>query len=137
VLIQGYLGFNLIKELCALYEVPAREIDMQRFLDLAGNQIKRSLNLLLALVGNIFKAFPGMGTVVGGMMHAVVYGLIFESLGKAVTRSLESRGDLVSGPALRMFEDNLSENLEARAKRLAQLVWARQRDGERAESATG
>ena len=137
VLIQGYLGFNLIKELCALYEVPAREIDMQRFLDLAGNQIKRSLNLLLALVGNIFKAFPGMGTVVGGMMHAVVYGLIFESLGKAVTRSLESRGDLVSGPTLRMFEDNLSENLEARAKRLAQLVWARQRDGERAESATG
>ncbi len=137
VLIQGYLGFNLIKELCALYEVPAREIDMQRFLDLAGNQIKRSLNLLLALVGNIFKAFPGMGTVVGGMMHAVVYGLIFESLGKAVTCSLESRGDLVSGPALRMFEDNLSENLEARAKRLAQLVWARQRDGERAESATG
>ncbi len=137
VLIQGYLGFNLIKELCALYEVPAREMDMQRFLDLAGNQIKRSLNLLLALVGNIFKAFPGMGTVVGGMMHAVVYGLIFESLGKAVARSLESRGDLVSGPALRMFEDNLSEDLEARAKRLAQLVWARQRDGERAESTTG
>lgn len=138
ILIQGYLGFNLIKELCALYEVPAREVDMQRFLNLAGNQIKRgSFKLLLALVGNVFKAFPGMGTVVGGMMHAVVYGLIFESLGKAVARSLESRGDLVSGPALRMFEDNLSEDLEARAKRLAQLVWARQRDGEHAESATG
>jgi len=70
-------------------------------------------------------------------MHAVVYGLIFESLGKAVTRSLESRGDLVSGSALRMFEDNLSENLEARAKRLAQLVWARQRDGAGAGTATG
>ncbi|MCK7574722.1 MAG: hypothetical protein MZV65_01605 [Chromatiales bacterium] len=137
VLIQGYLGFNLLKELCVLYEAPAREVDMQRFLDLAGNQIKRSLNLLLALVGNVFKAFPGMGTVVGGMMHAVVYGLIFESLGKAVARSLESRGDLVSGPALRMFEDNLSEDLEARAKRLAQLVWTRQRDGEGAGSATG
>jgi GTP-binding protein EngB required for normal cell division len=137
VLIQGYLGFHLIKELCALYEAPAREMDMQRFLDLAGNQIKRSLNLLLALVGNVFKAFPGMGTVVGGMMHAVVYGLIFESLGKAVARSLESRGALVNGPALRMFEDNLSEDLESRAKRLAQLVWARQRDSEHAESATG
>lgn len=137
VLIQGYLGFNLIKELCALYEVPAREMDMQRFLDLAGSQIRRSLNLLLALVGNVFKAFPGMGTVVGGMIHAVVYGLIFESLGKAVARSLESRGDLVSGPALRMFEDNLSEDLEARAKRLAQLVWARQRDGAGAGTATG
>jgi len=137
ILIQGYLGFNLIKELCALYEVPAREVDMQRFLDLAGGQIRRSLNLLLALVGNIFKAFPGVGTVVGGMMHAVVYGLIFESLGKAVARSLESRGDLVSGPALRMFEDNLSEDLEARAKRLAQLVWTQQRDGDSAGTATG
>ncbi len=137
ILIQGYLGINLLKELCALYEVPVREMDMQRFLDLAGNQIKRNLNLLLALVGNIFKAFPGMGTVVGGMMHAVVYGLIFESLGKAVARSLESRGELVSGPTLRMFEDNLSEDLEARAKRLAQLVWARQRDGEGVGAATG
>ncbi len=138
VLIQGYLGIHLLKELCALYEVPAREVDMQRFLDLAGNQIKRSLNLLLALVGNVFKAFPGMGTVVGGMMHAVVYGLIFESLGKAVARSLESRGDLVSGPTLRMFEDDLSENLEARAKRLAQLVWTRQRGDEGAGgTATG
>jgi hypothetical protein len=138
VLIQGYLGFNLIKELCALYEVPAREMDTQRFLDLAGNQIKRNFNLLLALVGNVFKAFPGVGTVVGGMMHAVVYGLVFESLGKAVARSLESRGDLVSGPALRMFEDNLSEDLEARAKRLAQLVWARQREeGANAGTATG
>lgn len=133
VLIQGYLGFNLIKELCALYEVPAREVDMQRFLDLAGNQIKRSINLLLALVGNVFKAFPGVGTVLGGAIHAVVYGLIFESLGKAVARSLESRGDLASGPTLRMLEDNLSEDLEARAKRLAQLVWTRQRDGEHAE----
>ncbi len=130
VLIQGYLGINLIKELCALYEVPVREIDMQRFLELAGNQIKRNFNLMLALVGNVFKAFPGMGTVVGGMMHAVVYGLIFESLGKAVARSLESRGDLVNGPALRMFEDNLSEDLEARARRFAQLVWARQQDND-------
>ncbi|RUQ36538.1 MAG: GTP-binding protein [Candidatus Competibacteraceae bacterium] len=137
ILIQGYLGINLIKELCTLYEVPVREMDMQRFLDLAGNQIKRSINLLLALVGNVFKAFPGMGTVVGGMMHAVVYGLIFESLGKAVARSLESRGDLVSGPALRMFEDNLSEDLEARARRLAQLVWTQQRSGEGAGTATG
>ena len=68
--------------------------------------------------------------MVGGAIHAVVYGLVFESLGKAIARSLESRGDLVSGPTLRMFEDNLSEDLEARARRLAQLVWTRQRDGE-------
>jgi GTP-binding protein EngB required for normal cell division len=130
ILIQGYLGINLIKELCTLYEVPVREMDMQRFLNLAGSQVRRNINLLLALVGNIFKAFPGVGTVVGGMIHAVVYGLIFESLGNAIARSLDSRGDLVSGPTLRMFEDNLSEDLEARAKRLAQLVWNRQRESD-------
>ena len=135
VLIQGYLGFNLIKELTALYEAPAREVDMQRFLDLAGNQVKRNVNLLLALVGNIFKAFPGVGTVVGGMIHAVVYGLIFESLGKAVARSLESRGELANGPTLRMFEDDLSEDLEVRAKRLAQLVWTRRGESQHAEPA--
>lgn len=136
VLIQGYLGYNLLKELCALYEAPAREMDIQRFLDLAGSQIKRSINLLLALVGNVFKAFPGMGTVVGGMIHAVVYGLIFESLGKAVARSLESRGDLVSGPTLRMFEDNLSEDVEARARRFAQLVWSGQKDSNNSGAVT-
>lgn len=138
ILIQGYLGINLIKDLCALYEVPAREMDMQRFLNLAGGQVRRNVNLLLALVGNIFKAFPGMGTVVGGMIHAVVYGLVFESLGKAIARSLETRGDLVNGPTLRMFEDNLSEDLEARAKRLAQMVWNRQREsGDGAGTGTG
>jgi hypothetical protein len=124
LLIQGYLGVNMIKELCALYDVEAQDIDLQRFLNLAGGHVKRNLNLLLALVGNIFKAFPGVGTVVGGMLHAVAYGLIFESLGRSVVQSLETRGNLSVGPALRMFEDNLGENLEARARRLARLVIA-------------
>ena len=87
ILIQGYLGMNLIKELCILYEVPVRELDIQKFLSLAGGQVRRNLNLLLAIVGNVFKSFPGMGTVVGGMIHAVVYGLIFERMATEYERS--------------------------------------------------
>lgn len=127
VLIQGYLGVAMLKDLCALYEVPAREVDLQRFVELASGHVKRNLNLLLALAGNVFKAFPGVGTVVGGMLHAVAYGLIFESLGRAVVRSLETRGELAAAPVLRLFEDDLREHLETRARRLAGLVVGRAR----------
>lgn len=123
ILIQSYLGINLIKELCSLYSVKVKDIDVQNILNLVGSKTKGNINLLLALVGNILKAFPGVGTVMGGMIHAIVYGLIFESLGKAVAISLESRGDLVTAPTLRIFEDNLSEDFEARTKSLAHMVW--------------
>lgn len=126
LLIQGYLGVNMLKELCALYEVPVKEVDLQQFLKQASGRVKRHISLLLALAGNVLKAFPGIGTVAGGMLHAVAYGLIFESLGKAVIGSLQSRGELVKGPALRMFEDGLGQNLETRAKRFVELVLARQ-----------
>ncbi|MFO1352624.1 MAG: GTPase [Gammaproteobacteria bacterium] len=125
VLIQGYLGMNMIKELCTVYEAPVREMNLDRFLTLVAGVARRDLNLLLALAGNVLKAFPGIGTVVGGMLHAVAYGLIFESLGRAVAKSLESRGEWAEGPALRMFEDGLGENLEVRARRLAELVLAK------------
>lgn len=122
VLIQGYLGVNMLQELCAVYEVPAKDLDLQRFLELASAHVGRKLNLLLALAGNVFKAFPGVGTVVGGALHAVAYGLIFESLGHAAARSLASRGALVPGVAITLLEDALGEHLETRARRLAGLV---------------
>ncbi len=122
VLIQGYLGLGMLKELCAIHGVAAREVDLQRFLELASGHVGRRLNLLLALAGNVFKAFPGVGTVVGGMLHAVAYGLIFESLGRAAARALETRGTLAPEAALRLFEDGLRDDLETRARSLARLV---------------
>ncbi len=123
VLIQGYLGISMLRELCNVYEVPASEVDLQRFLSLAGEHIRRSLNLLLAVAGNVFKAFPGLGTVLGGAIHAVAYGLIFESLGKAVARSLEARGELVNGPTLQVFNEELKDDVENRARRLVGWLW--------------
>lgn len=122
LLIQGWLGMQMLKELSAVYGVPAQEIELKRFLDLASRHVGRRMNLLLALAGNVLKAFPGVGTVLGGALHAIAYGLIFESLGQAAARSLASRGELAPGVAVHLFEDALGEHLETRARRLAALV---------------
>jgi GTP-binding protein EngB required for normal cell division len=122
ILIQGYLGYNLVKELCAVYEVPATKLNIDRFLKLAGRHVGKTLPLTLAVAGNALKAFPGVGTLAGGLAHAVAYGLIFDSLGRAVAETLAARGELPSGPALQRFEESLSENLEARARRFARFA---------------
>ena len=124
ILIQGYLGLSLVKDICAVYEVPARKIDIQEFLTFVTRHVGKSLPLMLAVAGNGFKAFPGIGTVAGGMMHAVAYGLIFDSLGRAVIETLETRGELTPAPAALMFEDKLGEDLENRARFFAKLALA-------------
>lgn len=130
VLIQGYLGIQLVQKLCEVYEVPAREIDVKTFLDLAGRRVRKALPLFLAIAGNGLKAFPGVGTLTGGLLHAVAYGMIFDSLGRAVAQTLASRGALRTGPALRIFEETLSGDLEARTRRLAKLALEQIRRGE-------
>lgn len=122
VLVQGYLGMSMLKELCTIYEVPAKEMDLNRFLELATRHVDHRLSVVLAIAGNVLKAFPGAGTVTGGLVHAVAYGLIFDSLGRSAARALENRGEITPGPTLKLFEETLGENLESRARRLAKLV---------------
>lgn len=122
VVIQGYLGVNMIKELSELYETPVREIDAQHLLKMIEAKSGKTLPLILALAGNTLKAFPGVGTVAGGMAHAVAYGLIFDALGRAVSRTLESRGALHPGAAASLFKESLGENLETRARRMVELA---------------
>lgn len=124
LLIQGYLGASLIKELARLYEVPVRQVDTDLLLDLAQKHIGRTLTLVLAVAGNALKAFPGVGTLAGGLAHAVAYGLIFDSLGRAVADSLATRGALRPVQAAHAFEENLSEDLESAARRMARLALA-------------
>ncbi len=122
LLIQGYLGYKMLDELCQLHGVELRRIDGDRLIDEARGQVGKSLPLLLAVAGNALKAFPGLGTLTGGLAHAVAYGLIFDSLGKAVARTLEGRGELVPGPATRLFKETLSDDLETRTRSLARLA---------------
>jgi len=122
ILIQGYLGTRMVKSLCELYEVPVKEIELQKTLTLATQQARTALPLLLAVAGNAAKAFPGVGTLAGGLMHAVAYGLIFDALGRAISRTLETRGELRPAPASLMFRDNLVSGAESQARKLLRLA---------------
>ena len=122
ILIQGYLGTRMVKSLCELYEVPVREIELEKLLNLSQKQVRTALPLLLAGAGNAAKAFPGIGTLAGGLIHAVAYGLIFDALGRAVVRTLETRGELRPAPTSLTFRDNLGVDVEAKARRLLRLA---------------
>ncbi len=130
LVIQGVLATRLVQELCALYDVPAREMEIDEFLKLAGGRVRKMSALTLAIAGNALKAFPGLGTLTGGLLHAVAYGMIFDSLGRAAAQTLATRGDLRPLPAARAFEENLSDVLEQGAGRFARLAVreARERD---------
>ncbi len=126
LVIQGVLGTQMVKGLCALYDVPVRQLDIDKLLDFSTGQIKKSVPLILAVAGNGMKAFPGIGTITGGVTHAVAYGLIFDSLGRAVNKTLQQRGQLKPAPAAITFKEMLSEDLESRAKLFAKLVFDKQ-----------
>lgn len=99
-----------------------KEIEIESFLEQAGGKIRNMTAITLAIAGNAFKAFPGLGTVTGGVIHAVAYGMIFDSLGKAVAETMASRGALRPYPAAEAFEDLLHDHLESGAVRFAQLA---------------
>ena len=122
IVIQGVLATRLVQELCSLYEVEVKEVQIESFLKLAGGKVKNVSAITLAIAGNALKAFPGMGTLSGGLMHAVAYGLIFDSLGRAAAQTLASRGELRPYPAVQAFEELLRENLESGAGRFAKLA---------------
>jgi len=92
IIIQGLLATRLIQALCKLYDIPAKEVEIDSFLRLAGGKVKKMTAITLAITGNALKAFPGVGTLTGGLVHAVAYGMIFESLGRAAADTLASRG---------------------------------------------
>lgn len=122
LVIQGVLATRLVQELCQLYGVSVKEVQVESFLKLAGGKIRNMSAITLAIAGNALKAFPGLGTLSGGLMHAVAYGLIFDSLGRAAAQTLASRGDLRPYPAAEAFEDLLRENLVSGAGRFAKLA---------------
>ena len=126
ILIQGYLGVDMIKALSKLYEVQVRDVDVQHLVEEAGGRVRTQLTMILALTGNVCKAFPGLGTVLGGASHAIAYGLIFESLGRAALAALERADGSVSAQSImNYFESELQHDLEKRARNLVRSVLER------------
>ena len=122
VIIQGYIGTAMTQELCALYGAAPRDLDIEQFLNLSQSRVGKALPLTLAVAGNGLKAFPGIGTVAGGLAHAVAYGLIFDALGRSLVLTLTRHGELVPEEAAKEFEESISEHIEAGVRRVARLA---------------
>jgi small GTP-binding protein len=131
LVIQGILATRLIRELSKLYDVPVKDIEIESFLELAGGKVKNMTAITLAIAGNACKAFPGIGTISGGVIHAVAYGMIFDSLGRAAAETMASRGELRPYPAAEAFEDLLHDHLESGAVGFAKLAVSRTGGDER------
>ena len=124
ILIQGYIGTTMTQQLCKLYGAAPRDLDIEEFLSLSQSRVGRALPLSLAVAGNGLKAFPGLGTVAGGLVHAVAYGLIFDALGRSLVLTLSKHGELLPEVAAKEFEEGISEHLEAGVRRVAKMALA-------------
>lgn len=122
LVIQGVIGAKLIRELCQLFDVRVRDVDTDALLKAAGSRARNSSALILAVAGNGLKAFPGVGTVTGGLTHAVAYGLLFDAFGRALVRTLIDQGNLDQQRTLDHLDEALGESLPARARRIAALA---------------
>ena len=122
IIIQGYIGTAMTQELCKLYGAAPRDLDIEEFLSLSQSRVGRALPLTLAVAGNGLKAFPGIGTVAGGVVHAVAYGLIFDALGRSLVLTLSKHGELDPKQAAKEFEEGISEHIEAGVKRVAKMA---------------
>ncbi len=122
ILIQGYIGTAMTRELCGLFDVAPRDLDIEQFLDMSQSRVGRALPLTLAVAGNGLKAFPGIGTVAGGLVHAVAYGLIFDALGRSLVLTLSKYGEFVPEAAAKEFEEGISEHIEAGVRRVAKMA---------------
>jgi GTP-binding protein EngB required for normal cell division/uncharacterized protein (DUF697 family) len=122
VIIQGYIGTSMTRELCKLYGAAPRDLDIEEFLTLSQSRAGKALPLSLAVAGNGLKAFPGLGTVAGGLVHAVAYGLIFDALGRSLVLTLKKNGELDPAVAAQEFEDGISEHIEAGVRQVARMA---------------
>jgi hypothetical protein len=122
ILIQGALGVSLVKSLCSLYDIPVSQLEIDRLLKLGQSKLNRNIAVIMAVTGNAMKAFPGLGTLAGGTLHAVTYGMIFDALGRSLNETLASRGELAPLPVVNQFTENLGDQLEKRTGKIVRMV---------------
>lgn len=122
IIIQGYIGTSMTRQLCKLFGAAPRDLDIEEFLTLSQSRAGTALPLTLAVAGNGLKAFPGVGTVAGGLVHAVAYGLIFDALGRSLVLTLKKHGQLDPEKAAKEFEDGISEHIEAGVRQVARMA---------------
>ncbi|RAP58474.1 GTPase [Oleiagrimonas sp. MCCC 1A03011] len=122
LIIQGALATGLVRELCRIHDVAVSDVQIETFLKRTRMTVRTSASLVLAIAGNALKAFPGLGTLGGGVLHAFAYALIFDSLGKALSATLAERHALDAEAADERLKQWLGETGNTRLKRLAKLT---------------
>jgi GTP-binding protein EngB required for normal cell division len=122
ILIQGALGTALVRELARIQGVPVREIDVEALLTRVGLTVRNTTAIVLAIAGNALKAVPGIGTLGGGLLHAVAYGLVFDSLGRALAATLNERAALDAADVETRVRALLAEPAGDRLERVARIA---------------
>ena len=123
LVVQGVLATALIRELGKLYNVPLRDLDIDAFLGQVKLTVRTSASLVLAIAGNALKAFPGLGTLGGGVLHAIAYGLIFDSLGRAVAQTLRDQRSLDGAQANAALATLLGNASAERLRNIAAMAF--------------
>ncbi|MGA9422541.1 MAG: GTPase [Rhodanobacteraceae bacterium] len=119
ILIQGALGTALVRELARIHGVPARDIDVDALLKRLGLTVRNTSALVLAIAGNALKAFPGLGTLGGGVLHAIAYGLVFDSFGHALAATLAEHAALDAAEIDTRMRALLAKPTRERVERIA------------------
>ena len=122
IVIQGTLATKMIQNICGVYQISPKQMEIDQVIRMTGGKLRTSVSLILAVAGNALKAFPGVGTAIGGVTHAVSYGMIFNALGNAVLESVSTLGKLDTVATQQKFEENLLGPAQTLAKDLAKMA---------------
>ncbi|HVI56441.1 MAG TPA: GTPase [Luteibacter sp.] len=128
LVIQGALAVGLVRALATLYGVSVNEVEIEALLRQARLTLRTGTSVVLAVAGNGLKAFPGLGTLGGGVLHAFAYALVFDSLGRALAASLAERQALDQADAGARMRELLADAGTSRLRRLAELTGDALRD---------
>jgi hypothetical protein len=120
--IQGVLATGLTRALAELYGVKVSEVQIEDFVQQAKLTLRSGSSIVLAVAGNALKAFPGLGTLGGGVLHAFAYALIFDSMGRALAASLAERHSLDPDDAGARLKELLADAGGNRQRQLATLT---------------
>lgn len=134
ILIQGALGTALVRELARIHGVAVRELDVEALLSRVGLTVRNTTAIVLAIAGNALKAFPGLGTLGGGVLHAIAYGLVFDSLGHALAATLAERNALDAADVETRVRALLAAPARERIERVARLTLDAARSGGREDA---
>lgn len=94
IVILSGVGYKMVSQLNELFGAPASANTLETLLRAAARQFSDISKLSLVIGGNVAKSFPGLGTVIGGMIHALAYGLIVRGIGLALLELLQESEQL-------------------------------------------